>query len=340
MRTSPSVFAMLLVATLTTAISTSLYAADYTLSSVRDASIQDSPSAARNSTFNGTGLFVGQTSVDGVNNRWHSLFQFDFTGVPNNEVITGARIEFYDLGTGPNQGGSYAHETYFITPDQTVLQFDPAALTYLNSDGQVAIDSTGIQEDYLTYNALYMSGTGAARNNWAESPVSVAQSLDISIPANNPAGQYFSSGGAAAETLDALNLANQNEFAVVMAWRSAGIRFFGDHESGFAPRLILTTSTIGDFNDSGFIDLGDYFVLLANMQGHLDSGLNPITHGHGDINFDGKVDLDDFGLFKSIYPGGASALAADLAAVSVPEPSTFVLIGMAGFLALARRRSR
>lgn len=329
MRTPQLVLAILTIATLSL-LSQSASAADYSLSSVQDAAFIGSPSSGRDSTNNGNGLRI--SNVDGQSNV---LVQFDLSAL-SGETITGARIEYYDLGTSTSQNASFSSTTHFIHPDLAALA-NPNSLIYNNSNGQVAFDIDGMRQDNLTYNSIYGAG-GAVPGNWIESP---AASLNLALSANNAGNRYYSSGAANSSTLDFLNTANTEVgYAIVLNWRGSGVRVFSDLEAGFAPRLILTTSTIGDFDDSGTIDLGDYNKLLENMQGHLDAGLNPILHEHGDINFDGKVDLNDFGLFKSIYPGGPGALAAALAGVVVPEPSTIVLVGMAGFLALARRRSR
>jgi hypothetical protein len=65
----------------------------------------------------------------------------------------------------------------------------------------------------------------------------------------------------------------------------------------------------------------------------------PIDYKDGDINFDGKVDLSDFGEFKALFPGGVAA------ATSVPEPSSgalalWVLAGIAALVWGPSHRTR
>lgn len=89
---------------------------------------------------------------------------------------------------------------------------------------------------------------------------------------------------------------------------------------------------IGDFNSDGVIDTADFQVMAGNMFGHLD-GVN--GHENGDINFDGRIDLNDFHQFVEDFPAQAGAQ-------SVPEPSAALLgiCTLAGFIQLTRSRQR
>jgi hypothetical protein len=109
----------------------------------------------------------------------------------------------------------------------------------------------------------------------------------------------------------------------------------------FRPKLTIGYfTTLGDIDGVPGVDLNDYHFLLA----HLGIQLNgPIAQGsNGDLDFDRDVDLDDFGVFKDVYPGGAGALAAALTGSAiVPEPCAMTLVGAAllGFACLRRRPS-
>ena len=99
--------------------------------------------------------------------------------------------------------------------------------------------------------------------------------------------------------------------------------------SGYVLDEVLVTGigevTAGDFNSDDSVDLED-FMILANNFGTGDSFFQ------GDNNFDGKVDLQDFVEFK------AALQAAAAQPVTVPEPSSGLLV-IAGFaIALAGRR--
>jgi hypothetical protein len=73
------------------------------------------------------------------------------------------------------------------------------------------------------------------------------------------------------------------------------------------------------------------------MAVHLDG---PIDQGSfGDLDFDRDVDLDDFAVFKNVFPGGSAGLQAALAAANVPEPASVLLIVIAASgLVFTRRR--
>jgi hypothetical protein len=89
---------------------------------------------------------------------------------------------------------------------------------------------------------------------------------------------------------------------------------------------------IGDFNDDGEVTEEDYFILNDNLGGHLDG---PVGVAQGDINFDGQVDLDDFGQFKEMFP------AAVAQALGIPEPASMTLACCAlAALALGLRRRK
>lgn len=90
----------------------------------------------------------------------------------------------------------------------------------------------------------------------------------------------------------------------------------------------------GDFNGDGMVTAADFMILSDNLGGHLDG---QVGRSEGDMNFDGDVDLDDFGQFKELFPGAVAA------AQGVPEPSTLMLAaGALAVLSLGhlRRKSR
>jgi len=93
----------------------------------------------------------------------------------------------------------------------------------------------------------------------------------------------------------------------------------------------------GDANFDGEVDLADFGILRANF----GSGPNDVRVP-ADFNLDGEVDLADFGILRANF--GASVTAADLAAVDawfasvVPEPATAGLLAVGGLTLLRRRR--
>ena len=88
----------------------------------------------------------------------------------------------------------------------------------------------------------------------------------------------------------------------------------------------------GDFNDDEVVDLADYQILLANFGERFprDVALNM-----GDFNGDLLVDLRDFAGFRDVFNS-----AGGQAAASVPEPSTFTSLSLAGTLLLSLRHRR
>ena len=80
---------------------------------------------------------------------------------------------------------------------------------------------------------------------------------------------------------------------------------------------------IGELNEDGVINELDYHILVSNLNAHLD---REVSYLDGDIDFNGAVDLNDFGLFKSLYPGVVAA------ATRIPEPGT---LGLATLMLMA-----
>lgn len=112
------------------------------------------------------------------------------------------------------------------------------------------------------------------------------------------------------------------------------------NDFSFRPKLTIGYQTVpGDLTGpggvlDGVVDLLDYEFLLSNLAIQLNG---PINQGaFGDLDFDRDVDLDDFAIFKNLYPGGPQGLAAALSAV--PEPTCVLLAGIAilGFVAPCR----
>jgi hypothetical protein len=115
----------------------------------------------------------------------------------------------------------------------------------------------------------------------------------------------------------------------------AYLYFLADGRQGIAITT-LDSAIAGDANFDGAVDLADFGLLRAGF-----GSMGDLTRLDGDFNKDGVVDLADFGLLRANF--GSSVAAADLAAAdawaaTVPEPG-LPLVSLS-LMSLAARRRR
>ena len=91
--------------------------------------------------------------------------------------------------------------------------------------------------------------------------------------------------------------------------------------------LEVIPSLYGDLNLDGLVDALDFGTLAANF------GVNGLGYYDGNINGDLYVDAADIGVMFANWTGDAGPVGA-----TVPEPSSLLLVGLAGVLFCSRRR--
>jgi hypothetical protein len=95
---------------------------------------------------------------------------------------------------------------------------------------------------------------------------------------------------------------------------------------------VYNPGVAGDADGNGVVNINDYTLIQGNSFTIVPIGTL------GDVNDSGFVDFDDFQQWKTSFPGGVAAAEAAIAAL--PEPASFgMALGAIGFL-LMKRRSR
>ncbi len=97
---------------------------------------------------------------------------------------------------------------------------------------------------------------------------------------------------------------------------------------------------LGDLNRIGGVTIADWIILRDNFRSDM-SGLSPAeSYQLGDLDYDGDNDAVDFGLFQTAYNAVNGAGALEQAIASVPEPSTWMLLGLGFLIFLGHSRTK
>jgi hypothetical protein len=206
----------------------------------------------------------------------------------------------------------------------------------------------------VTGGSAKISAKGSANS---AAGTSVVQSLSIS----NGASLDLTNNSAVVDYTGAVGTLVGDVRGHLLAGRLTSSSSDATHRLGYGDNAVLNKATFGgqtvdtssvlikftyggDTNLDGQVDVTDLGALATSWQTSA-----PWTGG--DFNYDGFVDVSDLGILATDWqlgvgsPLGPGSLDAAMAAVglsnvSVPEPASVGLIGLAGLMGSRRRRSR
>ena len=118
-----------------------------------------------------------------------------------------------------------------------------------------------------------------------------------------------------------------SEFDLSLLGDVGFLRVF-DGEPTVVEELLCDPNTNGDVDGNGTVEFVDFRILAGNF------GMSVSSHAQGDINCNGTVEFTDF---LALAENFGRVVATD--AVSVPEPSGFLVAGIAALGLFRRRRA-
>lgn len=152
----------------------------------------------------------------------------------------------------------------------------------------------------------------------------------IASARNGPGGLW---SGAGLSSSTAAGQAGRTTLAVMLNNNGTGqplLTTFAEH-SVDANSVLVKYTYAGDLNFDGKVDIDDYFKIDRGMAQSLSGYVN------GDIDYNGAVDGDDYFLIDAAFLGQGPALT-DAAPGAVPEPGAGVVLVMAAVMLRRRRR--
>ncbi|MCG8450092.1 MAG: matrixin family metalloprotease [Pirellulales bacterium] len=222
------------------------------------------------------------------------------------------------------------------TDTLSLIAKDAVTLQVFVDTGEVKLinrESTSLDFDYYEITSLDLEQDGGSLDPVAWESL-FEQDLPA-FPAGNGSGNGWEQGGNINDTnliesyllstssLDAGESVSLGQAFVVGAAQDLTFEYHvvGEDMGAFGAIEYLLSA---DFDEDGDVDADD----LADWRSGFGKTGNA-THADGDANGDRNVDGSDFLTWQRQY--GATAASAAAAAVSVPEPSAFLLLAMAAY---------
>ncbi len=265
-----------------------------------------------------------------------------------------------------NEGHHYNRnaETYMLVGDalgqaMSSLQFTRAFLTVDRQTGEIKIVNPADGDMDMDLEAYSITSAAGALDptSWTTIAGNYDLAGDGSVDSD---GNWTVLTGTNGELSEEAQLGGNDGLITIGAEVSLGVgawvrnltrdlRFTYTDTDGalqeLSVRYVGTPIALGDLNFDGTVGGADWAIFLAGNQADLSALSAAEAYQMGDLDGDGDNDIYDFALFREAYeldnpaPG---AFAEMLAAYSVPEPTSLMLLalGAAGLGMWRRRRAR
>lgn len=294
------------------------------------------------SIFDGSGLYTSSGAASGPQywfaTRVASEYAFLNTVMPYTSTNNAVIMTDQDFGDVTVTNTLHINSGYRLQASKVI-----ASTLEISSGARVVIEKSGTPNGTSKINALTIAATG--KFDIADNALIVQSNGGNFDTLAAQINAYIASGRIGAWTgygLTSSTITSNMTLAVIPNRNSAGnpiMNSFGG-VSVDANSILVKQARLGDLNFDTRIDIDDFFLMDV---GYAQGGG---TYWKGDLNYSGAIDGDDYFLIDAQFLT-ASALGIDsptpVAAVgnggAVPEPGTLALAAL-GALSLLRRHRK
>ncbi|TWT94118.1 hypothetical protein Pla108_38300 [Botrimarina colliarenosi] len=251
-----------------------------------------------------------------------------FDDLPNNTANDRSWIDgiaYVASGSAISLTATIDRNTGLLTlSNGTSSAYDFTGLSITSTSG--ALDASS----WLTITDNYDEGT-IGSDPWEVTAPLGTPAFTAALTEVQSAGAAGPSSISASQSLSFGSVWNDTRFEDV----TVQLTLAGGTTIALTPTYTGDAHLLGDFDNSGAVDLADYAVFSSNLLTDVSALTQAEAYLRGDMNGDLVVNHSDFISFRNAFPGSlAEALAA------VPEPSSGLLASLIAVFAVGRCRRK